>query len=158
MASFLETKHHINKPTQTYTCELINRGKDWVVLRYVSDSFWRIEDTELPKNTTTLALYERDAQCVLWRMTGPDMALRGHLFHLCTDIEIKNDGVEYLDQLLDVWIDHKGDVTILDQDELAECVALKKLSHHRAHEIEKAAQDIVKTWQTGLARLDARLT
>jgi predicted RNA-binding protein associated with RNAse of E/G family len=71
--------------------------------------------------TITYAYYRKGAGYVLWRMYGPDGRLRGHLFHICKDLEIGEDRVEYLDLLLDLWVDENGRVTVLDRDEVEEC-------------------------------------
>jgi hypothetical protein len=157
MASFIETKRHINKPTQTYTCELFCQGSDWVVLRYVSEAEWYIGNTHLPVGTSTLACYEQGADCVLWRMIDPKGHLIGHLFHICADIDIQPSAVDYLDLLLDVWVDAQDALVILDEDELADCVYHDKLTESQAHEIETFARDIARDRQAWITSLDKKL-
>jgi predicted RNA-binding protein associated with RNAse of E/G family len=51
-------------------------------------------------------------------MLGPSDDLKGYLFHICRDQRITKDHVEYLDLLLDIWIDVDGQTTILDRDQV----------------------------------------
>ena len=51
-------------------------------------------------------------------MLNPGKILEGHLFHICRNQQVQEDRVEYLDLLLDVWVDSEGHITILDRDEL----------------------------------------
>ena len=157
MATFVETKRHINKPTQTYACELVKRGQGWVLLRYVSQKAWQIVDTHLPIGSCTWAFYEEGASCVIWRMVDPTEQLMGHLFHICSDIKVGSKGVDYLDLLLDIWVDAKGHVHLLDEDELAECVANQKISPTQAHRIEAKAVHVMENWQADVKRFDERI-
>lgn len=157
MAPFVETKHHVNKATQTYVCDVLKRSEDWVVLKYVSTQSWEIVDTVLPVGTCTLAYYEVGASWVVWRMSDSEDHLLGHLFHVCRDITLFDNGVDYLDLLLDVWVGGEGEVTLLDEDELAHCVISKKLTITEALKIEKQAQILLETYQHWIDRFQARL-
>jgi len=145
--SFVETKRHLNKPTQTYTCDLVQRGEDWVVLKYVSDRAWQISDVVLPSGTCTLAYYKVGADCLVWKMNDPDGQLLGHLFHICKDVVIEDHRLEYLDLLLDVWVDSKGIPTLLDVDDLDECLRLGIVSDKDAEAIRSIASKVLDGWQ-----------
>jgi len=155
--AFVETKRHINKPTQTYSCELIKHGQGWVLLRYVSQKAWNVVDTHLPKGSCTWAFYEEGASSVIWRMVNPKGQLLGHLFHICSDIRVESSGVDYLDLLLDVWIDAQGDAHLLDEDELAECVANQKISPAQGHRIKAIAARVLDHWQGDVKKMNERL-
>lgn len=157
MSAFVETKRHINKPTQTYACEKVKQGPGWVLLRYVSHEAWQVVDTFLPIGSSTWAFYEEGASCVIWRMVDPTGQLLGHLFHVSSDISVHSNGVDYLDLLLDIWVDAQGSAHLLDEDELAECVASQKLSPAQAHHIEGIAVRVLENWQVDVKRLDELL-
>ena len=157
MQDFVETKRHVNKATQTYSCDVLKRAKDWVILQYVSSRSWHIANTDLPVGTRTLAYYEVGANWVVWRMLAPSGELLGHLFHICRDITLSENGVDYLDLLLDVWVDHQEKVTLLDEDELDHCVVDEKLTASQASNIQKLAQELLQTYSKWIARLNAQL-
>jgi predicted RNA-binding protein associated with RNAse of E/G family len=60
---------------------------------------------------------------VLWKICGPDGQLKCHLFHICRNLEVREDRAEYLDLLLDLLIDADGQVTVLDWEEVGVCAA-----------------------------------
>jgi hypothetical protein len=153
MGRWIETKRHINKPVESYTCDGLGQGQGWVLLSYVSTRDWHIADLCVPAGSTTVALYETGAQFVVWRMTGPDLTVWGHLFHMCTDIEIHSPGVSYLDLLLDVWVSPDGTVRLLDEDELVASVANGLVSHAKEVEIRAAAKDVSVNWRTSVSQI-----
>lgn len=145
--NFEETKRHLDKPTQIFTCELVQRGENWVVLKYVSDRSWQISDVVLPAGTCTLAYYQIGADCVVWKMIAPDGQLLGHLFHICSDLAIESQRVEYLDLLLDVWVDLNGKATLLDIEDLAMCLENGILLDKQARNIRDIANKVFDGWQ-----------
>lgn len=116
-----EYKRHLNKPDQSYVCEVLTREPGHVVLRYVSDREGRIGEAVFPPGSTTVAHYWTGRGFVAWRMHGPDGRLIGHVFHICRDVKIEQGRVDYLDLLLDLWVSPEGEVRILDEDEVAAC-------------------------------------
>lgn len=129
MAGYItEVKRHLNKPDQSFRCEVLSREEGHLVLRYVSDREGRVGGEVFPSGSTTVAHYWEGRGYVGWRMHGPDGTLRGHLFHFCRDVRIGPDSVEYLDLLLDLWVSADGGLTVLDEDELADCVTEGRVS------------------------------
>jgi protein associated with RNAse G/E len=114
----MELKRHLDKPDAVYSCQLVCRGEGYVVLQYVSDRSQRVGDEEIASGTITYALYKAGSGYVTWRMVEPDGRLKGHLFHICKDIQIGEQQVAYLDLMLDLWIDSSGKWQILDREEL----------------------------------------
>ena len=56
-------------------------------------------------------------------MICPKNNLIGYLFHICRDIGIEPDKIDYLDLLLDVWVCADGEIKILDRDEVEDSYA-----------------------------------
>ena len=119
----LEIKRHLNKPDETYLCDRIKWGSNYVVLKYINEKAGRVGSVTFDIGSTTYAYYRNGGGYVPWKMCGPDGQLKGYLFHICKDLKVKNDRVEYLDLLLDLWIDVTGKLTVLDRDEVAACAA-----------------------------------
>lgn len=154
---FVETKRHLNKPTQTFPCTCLARGDDWVLLKYVSTKSYEICGAFLPQGTVTFAFYKMGGHCIVWRMVAPDGCLMGHLFHISKDLEMSDQGLSYLDLLLDVWVDPSGNTTLLDEEELAACVEKGTLSQAQAAEIRGFAETVLDGWQDWVAVLEGCL-
>ena len=84
---------------------------------------------------------------VVWKMVNPFQVLEGHLFHICRDLQAREDRVEYLDLLLDVWIDIHGQVTILDRDEVQQCAEAGLIGECELMWIARQEQHISENWQ-----------
>jgi predicted RNA-binding protein associated with RNAse of E/G family len=119
----LEIKRHLNKPDETYLCDLYKWGDDYVVLKYVNEQPARVGSITFDIGSTTYAYYRNGGGYVLWKMYGSTGHLKGYLFHICKNQKVKSDRVEYLDLLLDLWIDAAGRLTVLDRDEVEVCAA-----------------------------------
>jgi len=116
-----EIKVHKNKETQRFRCSLLYREADCLVLSYHAEKAGRIKDIVIPAGSTTIAHYWTGRGYVLWRMYGPDSALIGTLFHICSAVTITETSVQYLDLIVDIWIPAQGEPLVLDEDELEEC-------------------------------------
>ncbi len=84
---------------------------------------------------------------VVWMMVNPFQVLEGHLFHICRDLQVGPDRLAYLDLLLDVWIDSRGQVTILDQDEVQQCAEAGVIGERELMWIARQEQQVVENWQ-----------
>ena len=115
---YLELKRHLDKPDAVYSCELSRRGPDFVLLRYISDRTERIGSVEIGVGAITYALYRHGQGFVTWRISGKDGHLLGHLFHICKDLKVGDDQVEYLDLMLDLWFTPDGEQVVLDREDL----------------------------------------
>ena len=155
--TFLETKRHLNKPDQFFSCELVKRAPNWVLLKYVSDRSWQVGETFVAPGSVTFAFYRSDAGVVLWKMCGPAGRLLGHLFHICKDLAIFQDGVTYLDLLLDIWVDAAGRVQILDRDELAACETAGAVDEADLAWIRRQETDVMHRYRHMIAELNALL-
>jgi hypothetical protein len=76
----LEVKRHLNKPDQSYLCDLFYRGSGLVVLKYVSDRPGCVGDILFEPWTTTYAIYKAGEGYVLWKMVDPQGTLKGYLW------------------------------------------------------------------------------
>jgi len=143
----LEIKRHLNKPDESYLCDLFKRDSSYLVLKYVSEQPGRVASVTFEVGSTTYAYYRTGSGYVLWRMLGPDHELRGHLFHICKDQVVSEGRVEYLDLLLDIWIDADGKLSILDRDEVEECATKGALSEQDLAWISRQEVEIIENWR-----------
>ncbi len=73
---------------------------------------------------------------------GPDGALWGHRFDICTDVEITEREIRYLDLLVDVWVDAQGRLSVLDEDELAQARERRLLRPEHERTIDAALREL----------------
>jgi hypothetical protein len=132
-----EIKRHKNKEHQRFLCEVIHRDEGYLVVRFVSQEDGLIKDIVIKTGSTTIGHYWTDRGYVLWRMFNPGGRLAGTLFHICKDVMITEQKVEYLDLIVDLWISPDGMVRILDEDELQECQKAALLSNDEINWIEQ---------------------
>ena len=154
----LEIKRHLNKADESYLCDLVKRGSGYVVLKYVSEQSGRVGYMTFEVGSTTYAYYKTGAGYVLWKMFGPGNTLKGHLFHICRDQRLKEDRVEYLDLLLDLWLDADGHITILDRDEVEACAADGVLGEQDLTWIARQEQEITENWRDIISDFDRVIT
>lgn len=155
--AYLEVKRHLNKPDESYSCEALVRGNGTVVLKYVNDQPGRVSGVAFEVGSTTFAYYRTGAGYVLWKMCGADDRLKGHLFHICRDLKVGEDGVEYLDLLLDLWYDAEGRLTVLDREELEACRASGAVGKTDLDWIDRQAREIEQNAGQIIGAFDARL-
>ena len=143
----LEIKRHLNKPDESYLCDPLKRNSDWIIVKYVSDRPGRVGAVTFGAGSTTLAYYRTGMGYVIWKMLTPDHRLEGYLFHICQDLQVGEDMVEYLDLLLDVWIDPAGQITILDRDEVEDCKAKEVIGEKELMWIARQEKEIIENWK-----------
>jgi hypothetical protein len=153
----LELKRHLNKPDESYWCDLLQSGRDWIVIKYVSDRPGRVGGVAFEAGSTTFAYYRTGMGYVVWKMLTPQQGLVGHLFHICRDQQVQSDRVEYLDLLLDIWIDARGRLTILDRDELQAGVSNGVISQQDLEWIARHQEEITQNWRQIIADFDLLL-
>ena len=152
--NILEIKRHLNKPDESYLCDLLARGNDYVILKYVSPQPGRVGSVTFEAGSTTFAYYKTGRGYVVWKMLNPGKMLEGHLFHICKDQQVQDTRVEYLDLLLDVWIDSEGQLTILDRDELENCAQKGKIGDKELRWIAHQELIIKENWRQIISDLD----
>jgi predicted RNA-binding protein associated with RNAse of E/G family len=141
--NYLEIKRHKNKPEQQFHCELLHRESGYAVLRYVAKQSGLIADMAIAPGSTTVAHYWHDRPYVVWRMFDRNKSLIGTLFHICTNVCIREDFLSYDDLLLDIWIAPDGKMRVLDEDELKICIAAGRISEPELNIIQQARTDII---------------
>jgi len=153
----LELKRHLNKPEESYLCDLLTRGSDYIIIKYVSNRSGRVGAVNFKAGSTTYAYYKSGMGYVIWKMFNPGNRLEGYLFHICQDIHLEEDKIKYLDLLLDIWIDAEGQITILDRDEVEECAAKGVIGESELMWIAQQEQEIIENWKQIISDFNLRL-
>ena len=157
MPTIVEIKHNPSKPDQTFVCDLVRHDGDRIVISYVSDRSYSVRDICVPAGTKTLAYYQEKLPYILWRMTGPNGQLVGYYIHLCDQVQITEDTVEYRDLMLDVWFFPDGTHRLLDDDELDEVVSSGVLDVTTASDVRRNAASVIDGFAEIRNHLDAYL-
>ncbi len=152
-----EIKHNLNKPDQSFPCNLLYHGSSRMVISYRSSREYCQGDIRIPTGTLTQAYYEEGLQYILWKMVGPDGGLVGHYVHLCDQVRIGPDRVEYDDQVLDLWFFPDGDCRVLDEEELRQACDDGLIDRLTADRIRTSAGDVKRRIHTITADFDALL-
>lgn len=139
-----EVKKHKNKPDQRFTCEVVHREDDRLIVRYRATGPGRVADIDIPSGSTTVAHYRQGQGFVLWRMFAPGGGLLGTLFHICHPVRIEPARVVYEDLLLDIWVSPEGASRELDRDEVQQCLRTGQLDQDELQWIERQAAEVIK--------------
>ena len=126
------------------------------MLRYVSESAFastRLGGT-FPPGCITLALCEEGKSRVFRAIYSPDAELLGYFAHICREVAISDDEVDYLDLLLDIWFYPDGRHIILDEDEVAECHADGRLTDADTTYINTATTAALSTFKADAQALE----
>ncbi len=116
--TYREVKRHLDKPDAVFVCEPVVQTPGCVVLKYVNTRPGRVGEMAFETGSVTYGYYRHGAGYVLWKMYDPDGRLRGHLFHICKNLKVGDQCVNFLDLMLDLWFDSAGRLSVLDRDEL----------------------------------------
>jgi hypothetical protein len=143
MEDFIEIKKHKNKPDQQFSCTLLHREPDHVVLRYFSETPGLIADIPIAASSTTIAHYWTQRPYAAWRMFDQRSCLIGTLFHICSNVYIDAASISYEDLLLDIWIAHDSSLRVLDEDEVQTCTAAGLITNEELRHIRHAHHCII---------------
>jgi hypothetical protein len=146
--NFKEIRLHKEKPPQEFSCRLLHREKDSVVLYYYIHSPVKIKDIEIEKGSSTIAHYWKDRNYVLWKFKDAGQRLLGYLFHVCNKTELGKTFVSYEDLELDIWFDPDGTAVILDQDEVNDCCTRGLIDSRERALIEEQKRHILTNCKT----------
>lgn len=144
MTVIIEEKINKNRQTERFECRVLEKEQGRITLYYVSEADAKIGDLSVPKGAFTIAHYVENRGYVLWRIFAPEGVLIGTLIHLSRNVAIDSCRVMWHDMILDIWVSPGGSVSILDEDELAECVAQALVSDEESTYIEKTKQKVIE--------------
>jgi protein associated with RNAse G/E len=119
-APIIERKRRLDGSHVDFECEriLVEPGKR-AVIRYVTSTERRLGTTDLTllPGTVTLGHFWTDRAYTIYAFARDGLAI-AHYCSIATGVAIADDLIEYLDLVVDVLIDTKGNALVLDEDEL----------------------------------------
>jgi hypothetical protein len=134
-----EVKRHVDGRAEEFECEgVLIRPGDLAVVRFVSPA----PIGRYPKGTRTLGFFWRRRPYNLYRIWSPEGEHVDDRFDAVDDVRIEEDRIEYLDLLLDICVSSTGDITIEDEDQVAEATREGLLNVDQLDAIERAVKTV----------------
>ena len=118
MQNCLEIKHTLSGGTQTYSCELLQYKPGFGVLRYVIDREYDIAGYKLLPGYITFGLYWEDRPYTLYVWDLSRISTRLHYFNIADSISLRPGEFVWRDLTVDILIDTRGGIRVLDEQEL----------------------------------------
>jgi protein associated with RNAse G/E len=147
----VERKRRLDGSFVEFECEriLVEPGKRAVV-RFVTSSERQIEGTDLTllPGTVTLGHFWTDRAYTIYAFTRGGAAI-AHYCSVADEISITEDRIDYLDLVVDVLIDQRGNATVLDEDELPD-----DLDPRHRRTINKALEELTGSTRRLIAEVE----
>ena len=118
-----EIKHRLNGSQQVFFCDLVYAGPEGTIIRYQAT-----EDPYKAVAWTSEGYYWPDKHYLMYKLFDEYGALRGYRFDVCKDVQLEPGQVEWTDLYLDAVVSPAGDISIEDEDEVAEAIGRGELS------------------------------
>lgn len=116
--TFVEVKVRPDGTQQAFRCELVARSTNGVVLRYVTQTPWRVDDLELRPGTVTYGYFWADRPYNVYHWVTPDGRTLGTYVNLSGAVRIERDRLTWLDLAGDVLVRPGRAPQVLDEEEL----------------------------------------
>jgi hypothetical protein len=149
-----ELKHTLSGKAQTYLCEQLTYEPGFGVLRYVIDREYDVSGHRLAPGDVTIALYWEDRPYTLYVW---DLGERGRLFYfnIADSIKLRSGEFSWRDLTIDVLIDGRGGVSVLDEEDLPADLApeLKEYIRNAVDLVVRNKQEIIKETERVIADL-----
>lgn len=135
-------KNHAGETVWEYEGKLINREKNSATVEaFFNRDDLPFQEIVLKRNDRFVEFFYSDKWFNIFEIYDRDDGkLKGWYCNITKPAEISEDEIAYSDLILDLWIDAKGNQTILDEDELNELNVdedLKKKIYESLDELKK---------------------
>jgi hypothetical protein len=113
-----ETKILLSGEIHTYSCELIYYSTDFGILKYIIPRYYDLNGVKLTPGDITYSLYwpSRPYTLYIWQLNdGKDLA---YYFNIADKISLQPTEFVWRDLVVDILIDLKKNIHIIDEDEL----------------------------------------
>ena len=155
----VEVKRHLDGREERFVCEVLAlKEGEHAAVRWETRLERALEDGPLripPGPLVTLGYFWADRTYLVYKMMrpGPQGKLWGHRFDVCTDVTITAREIRYLDLIVDVWVDPRGNFYVLDEDELREARARGLLTPDRGEIVDRTLEELRARYREVLAEL-----
>ena len=115
-----EIKRHVDGREERFTCSLLYRDAQAMVIRFVAQPGSRFHRLMAHSD----GFFWVGRPYIMYRIVGHDGAVAGYRFDAARDVRFGHDYVEFTDLLLDFRVAPDGSFTVEDEDELEAALAL----------------------------------
>lgn len=156
-----EIKRHLDGREERFQCDVLTLRADRAVVRFEfhQDDPRRDGPFYLPAGTiVTHAYFWEDRHYLVYKLMGSDGTLYGHRFDVCEHVHISRarKEVRWTDLMLDLWIDAKGAIYPLDEDEVERAHARGWLTQRQLEIIEETKAHVLEGYRRILREIGAR--
>lgn len=152
-----EIKQHLNGRTERFKCDVVElQTRNYAILRYVAQRDKPLEDgpLHLPAGAIqTLAFFWEGRNFLIYKLMSPDGKLYGHRFDVCQDVRITSENIQFVDLLLDLWVDPSGAIQTLDEEEVEMYKASGLLTEQQLAIIEETKRFLMGNYREILAEI-----
>lgn len=145
-----EIKHHLDGRIERFTCDVAQlQPAKHAILRYVGHRDKPLRDGPLylpAGEISTLAFFWEDRNFLVYKLMSPDGVLLGHRFDICEDVRITPEKIQFVDLLLDLWVDPSGQIHVLDDNEVEEYRSLGMLTPSQLKIIHEAKHFVLNNY------------
>jgi hypothetical protein len=157
-----EIKRHLDGREERFVCDIIELiPGERAVLHYATrlERPHRDGPLTLPAGEIhTRAYFWADRHYLVYQMRAArrDGPLLGHRFDICEDVRISPTEIMWLDLIVDLWLDPRGNAYVLDEDELARYQSRRLLTERQLRLIEETKLTLLQSYRDVLAEIGVR--
>ena len=140
---FTEVKRRFDGSEERFDCTAVRVTEDVAIVEFRIP----VAVGDVPKGSTTIGWFWRRRPYNLYRFVGKDGTPLLHRFDVVDEVRIDEDGVEYLDLIVDVLVSPTGEITIEDEEELKRAAERGAIDERRLGTIERALTTITRDWR-----------
>lgn len=137
MLEVLEIKRFLRGGEETYRCLALEVSPRLAVLLFPHPGERRAGGFLFPAGSRTYGFSWARRHYLLYQLHGPDGSLIAHRFDVVDEVRLRPGCVEYLDLVLDIWVDPSGRAWTEDEHEVVELASQGLLSPQRLALIER---------------------
>jgi len=138
-----EKKRFLSGTEVTYHCELVALGSQFGILRYLVEHQQQVGSLTLPPGTVSYGFYWSDRPYILYKWFNKNGDGLGDYFSLADSVRLSAQEFFWRDLVVDVLVLPTGQIEVLDEDELPECLAEKLRAC-----IESGKQTVLRNYRT----------
>ena len=153
MRHCVEKKLTLTGETKEYRCRLLSLRDGVGILRYVIETHYDIAGFRLSPGDETLALYWSDRPYTLYVWSRRREGDRAYYFNIADSVLLTPGEFTWRDLAVDILVDPKGAVRVLDEHELPPGLPRGLLDH-----IMQAKEHVLARFQDIIEEADALLS
>ena len=155
LPKILERKLTLAGEEKTFSCRVLQRSADELVVLFVSERAYRVADLELPPGTVTFAHYWLRRPYNVYHWLSPAGVTLAHYFNLADGTDFAPETFTWRDLTLDVLFRPGHAPEVLDEDELPS--GLDDITRNQIHQalaqVHADAPDVVSQLEAAAGRL-----